>query len=1074
MPSACDVVDVIAEITPVAHPDAATTVAGTPVTFSLTANDRGGVGAPTLSAPGAANGTVTIGADGQATYTPNAGFTGQDTFGYTVCATARPTLCTTGTATVTVEEPPPPVTVQPLTLETTATIAVTGDLTYNYAASDLSFTVTTPAVDGTGTVDANGRVTYDPVGAFTGRDQFTVQACLTVDPANCGTGVVSVTVFPHAGNDSATVESGRSVDIPVAGNDIGLHDQPHDLSTPANGTAEVLTAAIRYTPDPGFVGTDSFTYTICSTIDIDVCATATVTINVTAPTNRPPTARDLAVTGPADAPVSGIVSVSDPDPSQTLTVTLLTPPAAGTAVVNADGAFTFTPPANTSDIFTFTVQVCDSFTPTPACDPATVTATITPVAHLDAATTTSGVPVTFSLTGNDRGGVGAPTLVAPAPASGTAVIEADGQVTYTPNAGFTGQDTFGYQVCATAEPALCTTGTAVVAVGPTPAPPVTVQPLTLGTEATVPVTGDLTLNTPAADLDLSVTTPATDGTGTVDAAARVTYTPTDLFTGHDQFTVRACLKVDPANCGTGVVSVTVLPVALDDTAAVVAGGSVDIPVEANDVGTVGPPQDLTQPANGTAQVTASITYTPNAGFVGTDTFTYTICSTVDTDVCATATVTVVVTAPPNQPPTAQDTAVTGPADAAVSGIVSVSDPDGDLLTVTLLTAPAAGTATVNADGTFTFDPPANTSDVFTFAVQVCDDHTDQLCDQATVTATITPVAHPDAATTSADVPVTFSLTGNDRGGVGAPAVAAGPADGTATIEPDGQVTYTPDPGFTGQDSFQYTVCASAEPTLCTTGTASVTVDAAPLPPVVVQPLTLETTATIPVVGDLVYNSVAPDLDFTVTAAAAHGTGTVDPTGRVVYTPTGLFTGRDQFTVQACLKVEPANCGTAPVSVTVLPVAEDDSAVVQANGDGRHPRRGQRRRHRRRHPGPDPARERHRRGHRLGPVHTERRVRRHRHLHVHDLLDRRRRRVRDRHRARLRATPGNRRRAGYRSRGARHPGPARQRHRGLGPRRHHRHRPGRRDGEHRRRRAHLHAHRHVHRARPADLPGLPGQ
>ena len=78
-----------ATITPVAHPDAATTVAGTPVTFSLTANDRGGVGAPTLVAPGPTNGTVTIAPDGQATYTPNAGFTGQDSFTYTVCATAR-------------------------------------------------------------------------------------------------------------------------------------------------------------------------------------------------------------------------------------------------------------------------------------------------------------------------------------------------------------------------------------------------------------------------------------------------------------------------------------------------------------------------------------------------------------------------------------------------------------------------------------------------------------------------------------------------------------------------------------------------------------------------------------------------------------------------------------------------------------------------------------------------------------------------------------------------------------------------------------------------------------------------
>ena len=78
---------------------------------------------------------------------------------------------------------------------------------------------------------------------------------------------------------------------------------------------------------------------------------------------------------------------------------------------------------------------------------------------------------------------------------------------------------------------------------------------------------------------------------------------------------------------------------------------------------------------------------------------------------------------------------------------------------------------MDADGSFTFTPPANTADVFTFTVQVCDDDTVPLCDPATVTATITPVAQPDDATTTAGVPVTFPLTVNDRGGVGAPIVA---------------------------------------------------------------------------------------------------------------------------------------------------------------------------------------------------------------------------------------------------------------------------------------------------------------
>ena len=329
----CATATVTATITPVAHPDAAaTTVRDVPVTFTLTRNDLGGVGTPTLTG-GPANGTATIEADGQATYTPNAGFTGDDSFQYMVCATAEPTLCTTGTATVFVDPAPlPPVTIEPAALTTTATVPVVADLTFNHAAADLTFTVSSAPAHGTASVDASGRVTYSPTGAFTGRDQFTVRACSVPEPTNCGTALITVTVLPVAGDDTAVVQTGSSIDIPVKANDVGAVGPPQNLSDPAHGTASVVTTSIRYTPDDGFVGADSFTYTICSTADLDVCATATVDVTVTAPPNLPPTAQDTSVTGPADAPVSGQVIVSDPDAGQQLTVTLRTPPASGTAV----------------------------------------------------------------------------------------------------------------------------------------------------------------------------------------------------------------------------------------------------------------------------------------------------------------------------------------------------------------------------------------------------------------------------------------------------------------------------------------------------------------------------------------------------------------------------------------------------------------------------------------------------------------------------------------------------------------------------------------------------------------------
>ena len=45
-------------------------------------------------------------------------------------------------------------------------------------------------------------------------------------------------------------------------------------------------------------------------------------------------------------------------------------------------------------------------------------------------------------------------------------------------------------------------------------------------------------------------------------------------------------------------------------------------------------------------------------------------------------------------------------ESTVSGAVTAADPDGDLLTFSLASGPASGTAVVNADGTFTYTPGA--------------------------------------------------------------------------------------------------------------------------------------------------------------------------------------------------------------------------------------------------------------------------------------------------------------------------------------------------------------------------------
>lgn len=44
-----------------------------------------------------------------------------------------------------------------------------------------------------------------------------------------------------------------------------------------------------------------------------------------------------------------------------------------------------------------------------------------------------------------------------------------------------------------------------------------------------------------------------------------------------------------------------------------------------------------------------------------------------------------------------------------------------------------------------------------------------------------------------------------------PSVVTIPNHGGASVNPDGTITYTPDPGYTGTDTFTYVICDIATP-----------------------------------------------------------------------------------------------------------------------------------------------------------------------------------------------------------------------------------------------------------------------
>lgn len=243
------------------------------------------------------------------------------------------------------------------------------------------------------TINPDGTYTFTPTepGVYV----FNVPVCPPGITVNCPLEMLTITALnpainsnaPVANPDMSSVDSGHSVAIPVRANDYpGNTGGSLGLPTPtipAHGTATTNpNGTIQYTPNPGFVGTDTFTYTVCDTsLNPDKCATTTVTVNVL-PTNSPNSTLgvDDYTTTITTTPVLGNVLMNDIDPednTQSVTPQTITL-SSGTLQLTAEGNYTFTAAAGFTGPVNFTYTVCDAVSPTSACSQATLYILIRP------------------------------------------------------------------------------------------------------------------------------------------------------------------------------------------------------------------------------------------------------------------------------------------------------------------------------------------------------------------------------------------------------------------------------------------------------------------------------------------------------------------------------------------------------------------------------------------------------------------------------------------------------------------------------------------------------------------------
>lgn len=447
----------VAEVTPVAGVATATVAANSsnnPITLAIT-----GTATAVAVASAAAHGTAT--ASGTSiSYTPAAGYSGADSFTYTASNGAG----TSSAATVSITVSRPTLVITPSSgalpggqvgaSYSQALSSSGGTAPYSYSVTGLpagiSVNPSSGALSGTPTATGNYNLSIlatDANGA-TGSASYT----LAIAPAPPVAGAVSATVAANSSSQSITLNLSGG-----AANSVAI------AAPPSHGQATVSGLSILYTPTPGFSGADSLSYTAANASGTSAPATLTITVTASALVLSPASGalpngqvgvaynESISATGgvaPYHYSATGLPNGLNLDPSSGLISGVAT--SAGHFSV----ALSVSDNAGGSGSASYTLDISE---PLPVAG--AVSATV--------AANTSNNALTLVLSG----GTATAVTVVTAPAHGQATASGT-SIRYSPNAGYSGADSFTYSASnasGTSAPATVTLSVTAPSLGLSPA-----------------------------------------------------------------------------------------------------------------------------------------------------------------------------------------------------------------------------------------------------------------------------------------------------------------------------------------------------------------------------------------------------------------------------------------------------------------------------------------------------------------------------------------------------------------------------------------------------------------------------